>query len=224
VNGNYDELAQLGAATIYEAAGRKGLIGAPLIQLIPGSRVAGPARIARCGQDDNLMVHAVLSEARPGDVVVLSMPKPEPVALIGELLVTQAKVRGVAAFLVDAAVRDVDELIDLGIPIWTRYISMKGATKQSVGAIDEPVVVGGTEIRPDDLLALDRDGVVVVARERLDEVTRSARERVERERVKRTKLEQGALSYDLDDLRTRVEAAGGQEPAGNRATDGEQRT
>jgi 4-hydroxy-4-methyl-2-oxoglutarate aldolase len=224
MSGSYDELAQLGAATIYEAAGRKGLIGAPLTQLIPGSRVAGPARIARCGQGDNLMVHAVLSEARPGDVVVLSMPKPEPVALIGELLVTQAKVRGVAAFLVDAAVRDADELVDLGVPIWTRYVSMKGATKQSVGAIDEPVVVGDAEIRPGDVVVLDRDGVVVVAKERLDEVTRSARERVERERVKRSKLEQGALSYDLDDLRTRVEVEGDQEPAGKRSADGEQST
>src|SRR5438034_5760838 len=73
------ELARYGVATVYEAAGRTGLIDIPLIQLIPGSRVAGPARTVRCGQGDNLMVHAVLDQVQPGEVLVLTMPVPEPV-------------------------------------------------------------------------------------------------------------------------------------------------
>src|SRR5438445_10654661 len=110
------ELARYGVATVYEAAGRTGLIDIPLVQLIPGSRVAGPARTVRCGQDDNLMVHAVMDKIEPGDVVVLTMPEPAPVALIGELLATQAKGRGAAAVLVAASVRDVEELAELGLP------------------------------------------------------------------------------------------------------------
>ena len=90
------------------------------------------------------------------------MPEPEPVALIGELLATQAKARGVAALLVDAAVRDVEELRELGLPIWARWIRVKGATKTEVGALDEPVEVGGATIRPGDAVVLDADGVVVV--------------------------------------------------------------
>ncbi len=202
------ELAQLGAATVYEASGRQGLISAELIQLIPGSRVAGPARTVRCGQGDNLMVHAALAQVRPGDVVVLSMPEPEPVALVGDLLVTQAKVHGVAALLIDAAARDVDELVDLGLPIWTRYVSMKGADKRAVGALDEPIAMGGAQIRAGDVLVLDRDGGVVVAHERVDEVLQASRERAAREEVKRAKLERGALSYDLDGLRALVEVGG----------------
>jgi 4-hydroxy-4-methyl-2-oxoglutarate aldolase len=205
----YDELGRLGSATVYEASGRAGLIDAPLVQLIPGSRVAGPARTVRCGQDDNLMVHAALSDVAPGDVVVLSMPEPAPVALVGDLLATQAKARGVGALLVDAAVRDVEDLIALGLPVWARYISIKGADKQAVGAIDEPVVVGGALIRSGDVVVLDRDGAVVIERERVAEVVRAARERAERERSKRAQLEQGALSYDLDGLRVRVERAVG---------------
>src|ERR1700738_2524886 len=101
------QFAHYGVATVYEAAGRKGLIDIPLTQIIPGSRVAGPARTVRCGQGDNLMVHAVLEQVQPGEVLVLTMPEPEPVALVGELLATQAHVHQVAALLIDASIRDI---------------------------------------------------------------------------------------------------------------------
>ena len=202
------ELAELGSATVYEASGREGLVDLDLHQVIPGSRAAGPARIARCGQGDNLMVHAVMDRAQPGEVIVLTMPDPEPVALIGELLLTQAKGRGVAALLVDAAVRDVTELRELGVPVWARWIRVRGATKTGVGELDVPVEVGGATIEPGDTLVLDEDGVVVVRRDRVDEVLAASRERLEMERVKRGKLEAGELSYDLDGLRARVEGDG----------------
>jgi 4-hydroxy-4-methyl-2-oxoglutarate aldolase len=201
------DLARLGAATVYEASGREGLIDVDLHQLIPGSRAAGPARTVRCGQGDNLMVHAVMDRAQPGDVLVLTMPEPEPVALIGELLATQARERGVAALLVDAAVRDAEDLRELGLPVWARWIRVRGATKTEVGSLDEPVDVGGQQIRPGDSVVLDVDGAVVVRRERVDEVLAAARERAEYERDKRAQLEAGALSYDLDDLRARVEGS-----------------
>lgn len=199
------ELAELGTATVYEASGREGLIDADLHQLIPGSRAAGPARTVRCGQGDNLMVHAVMDRAQPGDVLVLTMPDPAPVALVGDLLVTQAKGRGVAALLVDAAVRDTEDLRELGVPIWARWIRVKGATKTEVGEIDVPVEVGGATIRAGDTVVLDADGAVVVARERVDEVLAASRERLDNERVKRERLQSGQLSYDLDNLRARVE-------------------
>jgi 4-hydroxy-4-methyl-2-oxoglutarate aldolase len=199
------ELADLGTATVYEASGREGLIDADLHQLIPGSRAAGPARTVRCGQGDNLMVHAAMDRAQPGDVLVLTMPDPEPVALVGDLLVTQAKQRGVAALLVDAAVRDTEDLRELGVPIWARWIRVKGAAKTEVGEIDEPVEVGGATIRPGDTVVLDADGAVVVRQERVDEVLAASRARLEQEAIKREKLQSGQLSYDLDNLRARVE-------------------
>ena len=110
--------------------------------MVPGSR-AGPARTVRCGQGDNLMVHAAIAGCEPGDILVLTMPEPAPVALLGDLLATQAKARGVAALLVDAAVRDLEELRELGLPIWARWVRVRGATKPAVGALDEPVEVGG---------------------------------------------------------------------------------
>ncbi|HZR43019.1 MAG TPA: 4-carboxy-4-hydroxy-2-oxoadipate aldolase/oxaloacetate decarboxylase [Ktedonobacteraceae bacterium] len=197
--------AQYGVATVYEAAGRTGLIDVPLTQIVPGSRVAGPARTVRCGQGDNLMVHAVLSTVQPGEVLVLTMPEPEPVALVGELLATQAQVHQVAALLIDASVRDVEELQALGLPIWTRWIRVRGATKTQIGTINESVVMGGTTIAPGDIVVLDADGAAVVPALQVSHVLKAAQARQERETALRKKLEAGALSYDLHGLRALVE-------------------
>jgi 4-hydroxy-4-methyl-2-oxoglutarate aldolase len=200
-----DELARLGAATVYEASGREGLVDVELEQLVPGSRACGPARIARCGQDDNLMVHAVMARLQPGEVLVLTMPEPAPVALLGDLLATQAQVHGAAAVLVDAAVRDSEELAAMGLPIWARWIRSRGATKDVVGELDVAVTVGGAVIRPGDFVVLDADGATVVAAERAPEVLEAARAREEKEAHKREKLHEGALSYYLDGLNAVVE-------------------
>ena len=199
------ELARLGSATVYEAGGRAGYVDADLHQIVPGSRVAGPARTVRCGQDDNLMVHAVIERIEPGDVVVLSMPEPRAVALVGDLLATQAKVAGAAGLLIDASVRDVEELAQLGLPIWARWVRVRGAAKTEVGEIDVPVLVGGARIDPGDVVVLDADGVAVVEHARVEEVLAASLEREEHERVKRGRLAQGERSYDLDGLRAVVE-------------------
>ncbi len=205
MSGGYDELARLGSATVHEAAGRSQVVDLDLVQVIPRSRAAGPARTVRCGQDDNLMVHAAIAEAEPGEVLVVTMPEPRPVALLGELLATQARGRGVAAVLVDAAVRDVEELRKVGIPVWARWVRVRGADKKVPGSIGAPVVVGGATIRQGDAVVLDADGAVVVEQARVEEVLAAARERAAGEADKRAKLEAGALSYDLDGLRALVE-------------------
>jgi 4-hydroxy-4-methyl-2-oxoglutarate aldolase len=194
-------LSELGVATVYEAAGREGLVDIPLIQLIPGSRAAGPARTVLCSQDDNLVVHACIEHIQPGEVLVLTMPEPRPIALIGELLATQVKVRQAAAILVDAAVRDVADLATIGLPIWTRYIRVKGAKKSTPGELDVPVTVGCTIIVPGDILVLDADGCVCVPYARAVEVMQAAEIRYKKEAIVREKLFAGELSFDLHGLR-----------------------
>ncbi len=171
-------LSALGVATVYEAAGREGLIDIPLIQLLPGIRVAGPARTVLCGQDDNLMVHAVIEHIQPGEVLVLTMPEPAPVALLGELLATQVKVRSAR---------------------------VRGATKSVAGELNQPVWVGGTCISPADILLMDADGAVCVRRELAVKVLQAAEARFEREAQLRTRLLAGEISYDLHGLRKLVE-------------------
>jgi len=202
---DYAELAALGVATVHEAAGRTGIVDLPLTRVVPGSRAAGPARTALCAPGDNTMVHALVAHARPGDVLVLTSAEPAPVAFVGDLLATQARAQGVAAVLVDGAVRDLDELADLGLPIWTRFVRAQGATKGEVGKLDVPVVVGGVEIRPGDLVVMDGDGAVVVPTDRVEAVLSAARERADKETAVRPRYRDGELSYDLQGLRSLVE-------------------
>jgi 4-hydroxy-4-methyl-2-oxoglutarate aldolase len=205
-----EDLARLGVATVHEAQGKTGLVDIPLVQVVPGSRVAGRARTALCANGDNLMVHAAVAHAAPGDVLVLTMPDPTPVALVGDLLATQALDQGVVAMLVDGAVRDVQELRELGLPIWARFVRAQGAAKDHAGELDAPVVVGGARIARGDVVVLDADGAVVVEAARVEEVAAAAREREARERDLRARYGAGERSYDVNDLRRLVE---GQRPA-----------
>lgn len=201
------EFARLGVATVYEASGREGLVDIPFVQVIPGSRAAGPALPVMCGQDDNLMVHAVIERIQPGDVVILTMPDPAPFALVGDLLASQMKLKQAAAVVVDAAIRDYEDLVDLGFPVWARFVRIQGASKTRPGTIGEPVSLGGTTVRRGDIIVLDRDGAVVVAQERTDEVLEKSRARLAKETGMRERFAAGETSYDIHGLRERVEGA-----------------
>ncbi len=198
-------LAQLGVATVHEAAGRIGIVDVPLTQVVPGSRVAGPARLALCAPGDNTMVHAALARTEPGDVLVITSHEPAPVALVGELLAIQALARGAAGMLVDGAVRDLEDLTEIGLPIWARFVRAQGATKGQPGELDVPAVVGGTMIKPGDIVVMDCDGAMVLPAERVEEVLPLARKRAEHERAMRARFEAGELSYDVSGLRELVE-------------------
>ncbi|MFI6263071.1 RraA family protein [Micromonospora sp. NPDC051006] len=206
--GVIETLTAAGVATVYEAAGRCGLIDVDLVQVVPGTRVAGPARTVRCGQDDNRAVHEAMTLVRPGEVLVLTMPEPAPVALLGELLATQAKVAGAIGVLIDAAVRDVDELRELGLPIWARWRRVRGATKRERGSLDVPVRVGGATVEPADIVVLDADGAVVVARNSAADVAAATKTRIDKETGLRARLDAGEFSYDLHGLRTQDESGG----------------
>jgi 4-hydroxy-4-methyl-2-oxoglutarate aldolase len=145
-----------------------------------------------------------MAEVQPGEVIVLTMPEPRAVALVGDLLATQAKARGAAAILIDASVRDVEELRELGLPIWARWVRVRGADKDRPGTIGEAVTVGGATIRQGDAIVLDADGAAVVESERVEEVLAASLQREERERLKRAELQAGALSFELDHLRERL--------------------
>ena len=196
-------LADFGTATVCEAAGGEGIVDVDLKQVVPGSRVAGPARTVLCGQGDNLAVHEALAAVRPGEVLVITMPEPAPFGAVGELVVIQARACGAAGMLVDVAVRDVAELKEIGLPIWARFVRVRGTSKTDPGRLDVPVVVGGATIRPGDVVVMDDDGAVVVPAERVEEVAEGARAREDKESRLRPKLRAGELTYDLLGLRAK---------------------
>lgn len=176
-------LAGFGTATVCEAAGGEGIVDVDLRQVIPGSRAAGPARTVLCGQGDNLAVHEALASVRPGEVLVITMPEPAPFGAVGELIVLQAQARGAAGMVVDVAVRDIAELKEIGLPIWARFVRVRGTKKADPGRLDVPVVV--------------------VAAERVGQVAEAARAREEKESRLRPRLRAGELTYDLLGLRAK---------------------
>lgn len=201
-------LRGFGSATVYEASGRRGLLDADWRQVVPGSRAAGRARTALCGQADNRAVHAAMDRLQPGEVLVLTMPDPVPIALIGDLLATQAKAQGAAAVLVDGAVRDVEDLAALGLPIWMRWTRIAGAGKQEGGELDVPVTVGGAQIAPGDWVVLDADGGVTFPATLLEQILRASAARCDKEDTLRARYAAGELSYDLYGFRVDDEQRG----------------
>lgn len=202
----YAELAEAGVATVYEAYGRRGLLDIDLFPLAAGRRVAGPARIALCGQDDNRAVHEVMAHVQPGEILVLTMPTATPVALFGDLLATQAQTAGAAGVLVDAAVRDSADLAQLAMPVWTRWRRATGATKDERGSVDVPVTIGGTRIEPGDVLVLDDDGATSITRSDVDSALEAVRQRITKEDGLRKRWAAGELSYDAYGMREQDES------------------
>jgi 4-hydroxy-4-methyl-2-oxoglutarate aldolase len=202
----YEELAEAGVATVYEAYGRRGLLDVDLFPLTGGRRVAGPARIALCGQNDNRAVHEVMAHLQPGEILVLTMPEAAPVALFGDLLATQAQTAGAAGVLVNAAVRDSADLATLAMPVWTRWRRATGATKNSRGSVNVPVTIGGTEIEPGDVLVLDDDGATAVKSSEVDSALVAVRERIAKEDGLRKRWAAGELSYDAYGMRAEDES------------------
>ena len=124
--------------------------------------MVGRTRTVECGQDDNLGVHIAIDRLLPGEILVVTMPEPRPVAVVGEILALFAKTKGAVGLMIDAAVRDVDELAEVGLPIWARWITSTGAIKSDPGRHDVKDSVGGQTISPGDLLVLNGDGLVRV--------------------------------------------------------------
>jgi 4-hydroxy-4-methyl-2-oxoglutarate aldolase len=142
-------------------------------------------------------------------VIVLAMPEPEPVALVGEVIAVQAKVRGASGLLIDGAIRDADELRELGLPVWARFVRARGAVKEEAGKLDAPVTVGGVRVEAGDVVVMDGDGAVVVEAGRAEEVLEAARSREADEAAMMDKLRAGALTLDLLGLREKLGTEGG---------------
>jgi 4-hydroxy-4-methyl-2-oxoglutarate aldolase len=198
-------LAELGTATVYEASGRQGLIDIPLIQVVPKSHVAGKARTVLCGQGDNIMVHACIEHIQRGEILVLAQPESQASALIGDMLVTQMAAAGAAGVLLNGAVRDLEELVAIGMPIWTQFVRVRGATKTEIGRLNVPVAMGGNIIYPGDIVVMDSDGAITVRPSRLDEILEKAEARAAKEARMRERYKNGERSYDLRGWREMVE-------------------
>jgi 4-hydroxy-4-methyl-2-oxoglutarate aldolase len=193
---NLERFLDFDPATLYEAAGRRGMVDPAIRPAWTGALVCGVALTVDCPPGDNLMLHHAVAAATPGVVFVANTGPFMRAGAWGEVLTVAAQVRGVAGLVIDGAVRDIEAITPLKFPIFSRGLAIGACTKERFGSLNQPLIFGGVLVRPGDIIFGDSDGLVVIEQERADEVHAAA--------VKRRDFEAG-LFRELRAGKTTVE-------------------
>ena len=184
-------LSALPAATLYEGMGKVGGLHHHIRPMLPRSRLAGVAYTIRILPGETLAVLRAIEEAPVGSVLVIDTGGDGESAAWGGTSSLAAKVRGLAGCVTNGLVRDLDDLVEIGLPIYATGVTVTGTLKGHAGWVGLPVCVGGQVVHPGDVLVGDADGVVVIAQERAPDVLTAALKQRKQEETRDARIKAG---------------------------------
>ncbi|HLJ60754.1 MAG TPA: RraA family protein [bacterium] len=192
-----DQFIGFDPATLYEAADHQGMVDPAIRPAWPGARMCGIACTVVCPPGDNLMLHHAVAAAGPGMIIVATLGGYLRTGAWGEVLTVAAQARGVAGLAIDGAARDIEAIAERRFPVFARGLAIGSCTKERFGSLDIPIEFGGLIVRPGDIVLGDSDGIVIVAKERAEQILEAAARRRLREAEIMAELNKGKTTIEL---------------------------